>query len=333
MFLSKRRKTIDYIKDNVFDSIDIESALKENKRIPKIDLKSFIYIDKISKKAKSQKALKLFNSSLSTYKANNNIFQIKINELSIENKNGYKEPFDLKYKVIDFIGEGSFGLVLSIIDKQSNCKMAVKIIQKQKSFQLSQNPKNEAHILNRLNHKRIVKIYEVIDTNDYLFIFMDLIEGCSLKELIIHRYISKREYMFTDYECSVIIKGILEGIEYIHSKNIVHRDLKPENIMFKDNNDLDSLVICDFGVSEDITHMTPEQCGTTLYMTPEMLLERKCDQLIDVWATGIILYVISSGGKHPIYSYPMSSKDYVNSLLLKNNWTFPEQFPMYESIL
>lgn len=331
MLLSKRRKTIDYIKDNVFDSIDIERALKENKQIPKIDLKSFIYIAQIPNRTQSQKAIKSFSSLIpvAVNKANkDNQFSIKINELFIENKNGYKEPFDLKYQVIEVIGEGAFGLVLSIIDRQTNFKMAVKIIQKQKTFHLDQNLKNEAHILNRLNHKRIVKIHEVIETNDYLFIFMDLIEGWSLKEMIIYRYLSKREFLFTDFECSLIIKGILEGIEYIHSKNIVHRDIKPENIMFKDSNDLDSLIICDFGVSEDITHMTPEQCGTTLYMTPEMLLERRCDQLIDVWATGIILYVISSGGKHPIYKYPMSSNNYVDSLLLKNDWTFPEQFPM-----
>lgn len=86
-----------------------------------------------------------------------------------------------------------------------------------------------------------MKLHEVIETRQYLFLFMDLIEGGSLKEFIIERYINciegKAHYFMTDAEIATIMKGIFEGLHYMHKNSIAHRDLKPENIMFRDKSD------------------------------------------------------------------------------------------------
>lgn len=86
--------------------------------------------------------------------------------------------------------------------------------------------RQEVEIHSCFNHKNILKLYSVLENNDYLFIKMELIEGGTLKELIIEKYYSNKPF-FKESECSLIIKNILEGLDYIHSKKIMHRDIKP----------------------------------------------------------------------------------------------------------
>ena len=130
---------------------------------------------------------------------------------------------------MSFIGQGSFGLVISVEKKETKEIFAVKIIKKTYTGFANSNISKEVEILKTLDNNRIMKLHDVIDTNEYLFLFMDLIEGGSLKDFIIDRYtraINKEiDYFITDEEASIIIKGILEGINYIHKNNIMHRDL------------------------------------------------------------------------------------------------------------
>jgi len=84
----------------------------------------------------------------------------------------------------------------------------------------------EVEIQSSFNHKNILKLYSVKENFDYLFLVMELVEGGTLKDLIEEKYYSKEPF-FKDSECSLIIKNILEGLYYIHSKKIIHRDIKP----------------------------------------------------------------------------------------------------------
>ncbi len=86
--------------------------------------------------------------------------------------------------------------------------------------------RREAAIQYSFDHKNILKLFSVKESIEYLFLVMELVEGGSLKDLIYEKYYSKEPF-FKDSECSTIIKNILEGLEYIHSKKIMHRDIKP----------------------------------------------------------------------------------------------------------
>ena len=196
----------------------------------------------------------------------------------------------------------------------------------------------EVQIQSSFNHKNILKLYSVKENFDYLFLVMEIVEGGTLKELIEDRYYSKSEF-FTDYECSLIIKNILEGLNYIHSKKIIHRDIKPgmfiflkkiENIMFKNKKDFNSLKITDFGFSTvcDDDRETVD-CGTLIYKSPEQISGKFYDSYIDTWATGYILYILLSGGSHPLYINGMTYDEYVNKFKSQTEWNFPPQFPMY----
>ena len=347
-----KKITEKYKTDNVLDIIDIADTLSKNRSIPKVPLDKFIYERNIKDpndlsyqrrdSLKISQILKNKNSkdNINFDKLNKNPFNINFNKLTLDFPNGYSIPFTQAYYPVDIIGSGSFGLVISAIDLENKEKLAIKIVDKTENniFDLK-ILNNEVNILKKLDNPRILNVYEVLDTPKFFFIFMELIEGGSLKDLIIRRYINKKEdYLFKDSECSIIIKGILEAVEFLHQNNIIHRDLKPENIMFKKKDSLDSIILCDFGLAYHLDNNILEKliqgtCGTTLYMAPEIIEKRKYDYLVDLFSIGIILFVLASGGKHPIYKKKMTHDEYIkelNSLKLNKdkNFDFPSYMPL-----
>ena len=327
----------DYNKDNVFDKFDISELIREDLLIPKVQLENFFYIKEIQKLSEntnnSQKSVISNNSSEDNLQKiiseiNNNNFNIHIDELIITFPNDYKVSFIDLYTPIELIGQGGFGIVLSVIDRKNNKKIAAKIISKsshKEEFYLI-----EAELLQKLNHKKILKFYNVINTEDYLFIFTDLCEGGTLKDFIISRYNNDNNYLIKDSECSIIIKNILQGIEYLSQNGVIHRDLKPENIMFKDKEDLNSLVICDLGIAGELKNIYSFmdcKCGTLTFMAPEIIMDRQYDKLVDIWSTGIIMYILESGGSHPLLLKSKAKDKYIEDIKLKKKFIFPEYFP------
>ena len=272
-------------------------------------------------KNNEQKNLLLFNPDNINYELlNKNKFDINFKRLKLEYKNGYRVLFTKEYYPIEIIGAGAFGLVVNVIQIKTGQKMAVKIINK-KNVNDNCNfdyLNNEVRILNSLDNPRIMKIYDILDNHHYFFIFMELIEGGNLKDLIIKRYIDNNVYLFRDSECSQIMKGILEALNYLHKKNIIHRDIKPENILFKTKDDLSSVIICDFGLAYQMSEYENSisgSCGTMIYMAPEILLKKNYDYLVDSFSAGIVLYILCSGGMHPFYTKGMSQKEYTEKIV------------------
>ena len=251
---------------------------------------------------------------------NKNKFDINFSKLKLEYKNGYKVLFIKEYFPVEIIGAGGFGLVVHAIQIKTKQKMAVKIINKNNINHTinADYLNNEVNILKILNNPRIMKIYDILDNHHYFFIFMEFIEGGNLKDLIIKRYLDNNKYLFRDSECALIMKGLLEALNYLHKKKIIHRDIKPENILFKNKDDLSSVILCDFGLAYHLNEYEKSvtgSCGTTLYMAPEILLKRKYDFLVDSFSAGIVLYILCSGGMHPFFKTGTSSNDYINKLL------------------
>ena len=322
-----------YTKDTVFDSFDISDLLNKDLLIPKTELKNFLYKRDINNSGVSSTSTNDISQSdkdqdeIISEINNTNNFNIEIEKLILTYKNGYEVPFINKYTPIKIIGQGHFGLVLSVINKESKLKMAVKIIKKisfSDDYYLS-----ETHLLNKLHNRHIIKLYDVIDTPDYLFIFTELCLGGSLKDYIISRYNSNKDYFIKDSECSLIIKNIMEGVKYLANNGIIHRDLKPENIMFRKENDLNSLVLCDFGLAKENigNNLLETKCGTLIFMAPEIIMNRPYDSFVDIWSIGIIMYILESGGCHPLYNSYLGSKNFLNLIKNKKIINFPDFFP------
>ena len=341
-----KKKTETYKIDNVFDIIDIEECLSKDKLIPKVPIELFLYErniyeskntnqELVKEQLKASLILQNFNpTNIDFDMLNKNPFNINFNELQLEYPNGYTKLFVSEYYPIEIIGYGAFGLVISAIEIETQEKCAVKIIDKN-NIPLTENidvMNYKINILQKLENSRILKIYEVLETQNYFFIFMELLEGGSLKDLILRRYINNNiNYLFKESECSLIMKGVLEALDYLHKNKIIHRDIKPENIMFKKKDDLSSVILCDFGFlyhlsfSEDLIQGT---CGTTIYMSPEIIKNRKYDYLVDSYAAGFVLYLITSGGKHPFYNCRMTRDEYKEIILRKENYNFIPGMPL-----
>ena len=271
-------------------------------------------------KINEQKQFLLNPDNINFEVINKNKFDINFQKLKLEYKNGYKVLFIKEYFPIEIIGAGAFGLVVNVIEIKTGQKMAVKIINKN-NVNYNNDPSNinnEVHILNILDNPRIMKIYDILDNRHYFFIFMELIEGGNLKDLIIKRYLDNNIYLFRDSECAQIMKGILEALNYLHKKNIIHRDIKPENILFKNKDDLSSVILCDFGIAYQLNEYENSisgSCGTTIYMAPEILLKQNYDYSVDSFSAGIVLYILCSGGMHPFYKKGTSQKEYTEKIL------------------
>ena len=322
-----------YIKDNIFDNFDISDLIKKDLLIPKTDLENFIYEQDLHNSNLSSSSTDDISQLDKTKEEiiqeinNTNSFNISLEKLILTYKNGYEIPFIEEYTPIKIIGQGHFGLALSVKNNATNQKMAVKIIKK-KNFS-DEYYLSETKILNKLNHERIIKLYDVVDTQNYLFIFTELCSGGSLKDYIISKYNSNVNYFMKDSEVSLIIKNIMEGVGYLANNGIIHRDLKPENIMFRKENDINSLVLCDFGLAKENigNSFLEKKCGTLIFMAPEVIMRRPYDSLVDIWSIGIIMYILESGGRHPFYNSAMRSRKFIDLINEKSQINFPDSFP------
>ena len=207
--------------------------------------------------------------------------------------------FDKNLKFIEKIAHGSFGTVIHMKDIISNKDLAVKVINKSGSTSnLIHKMKEEITILKQLNHINIVKFYGFNETNSKLYILMEFLPYGTLST-----WIKNNIDKITEEKASIIMSKLFSAVEYLHHQQICHRDIKPENIMFGKENDLNSIKLIDFGLSaqhfDNIS--TNDYCGTFLYMAPEQIEKKSYSQTVDVWALGIILFMLLNNGKHPFY--------------------------------
>jgi MAP/microtubule affinity-regulating kinase len=208
------------------------------------------------------------------------------------------------YKYGRLIGQGAFGKVNLGLNILTGRIVAIKSFNKQTLNKNNENKKKilyEIDLMKKLNHSNITKILENFETEKYILIIMEYINGGNLFSFV------KKRRKLSEKTAKFLFKQIIQGIKYIHSKNIVHRDIKLENILIDLKN---NIKICDFGISKilnDKNQKLYDQCGTPMYMAPEILLstKEKCYEAfpIDLWSSGICLYIMLNG------TLPFSTND------------------------
>lgn len=203
------------------------------------------------------------------------------------------------YNIWSDIGKGSYAVVKLATHKETMQKCAIKIYSN-KSLEdqnLRKNVKREIKILKKIDHPNVVKFYEEIRGKHNLYIVMEYVKGIALN----NHLVAKSHKRLDEAEASVIYKQIISALEYCHEKNITHRDIKLENVQL----DLDYRVkLIDYGFATCYSNdkKTLVFCGSPSYMAPEIINKQQfAGPPVDIWASGILLYVLVTG-KFPFQS-------------------------------
>ena len=262
------------------------------------------------------------------YLNNKNSYSFYINDEYFKSFKGISKSCISDYDISIDLGIGSYAEVKLGIHKITNKKYAIKIYDKclindeEKKYTI----KNEIFILQQLNNENdnIMKLYDVINTNRYLYLILEYIDGISLLEFIQR----DKKRRIEENICKDIFYQIVKAILYCQKKNICHRDIKLENILIINNNII-KLIDFGFAVKCKRNEYQDFYCGTLYYMPPEIVNKQKYIPFYsDIWSLGVLLYTMLFG------NFPFKSKkeSELFELINKAKLDFPDDIEVSEEV-
>ncbi|XP_067253543.1 calcium/calmodulin-dependent protein kinase type II subunit gamma isoform X7 [Chanodichthys erythropterus] len=201
--------------------------------------------------------------------------------------------FTDEYQLYEELGKGAFSVVRRCVKLCTGQEYAAKIINTKKlSARDHQKLEREARICRLLKHPNIVRLHDSISEEGFHYLLFDLVTGGELFEDIV-----AREY-YSEADASHCIHQILESVSHIHHHDIVHRDLKPENLLLASKCKNAAVKLADFGLAIEV--QGDQQAwfgfaGTPGYLSPEVLRKEAYGKPVDIWACGVILYILLVG--------------------------------------
>lgn len=207
-----------------------------------------------------------------------------------------------RYELIQKIGSGGMAVVYQAYDTSLDRQVAVKLLREE----YIDNPdfirqfQREAKAVAKLSHQNIVNIYDFGTSDDLMYLVMEYVDGCTLKELIAKNGPLPIQQVL-DYSIQICY-----GMAQAHSHNIVHKDIKPHNIMIDRNH---IAKITDFGIAQAINHLTVTHnsgvLGSAHYFSPEQARGEQVSFESDIYSLGIVLYEMLTGkvpftGENPV---------------------------------
>ncbi|XP_046905157.1 calcium/calmodulin-dependent protein kinase type II delta 1 chain isoform X4 [Hypomesus transpacificus] len=201
--------------------------------------------------------------------------------------------FTDEYQLYEELGKGAFSVVRRCMKISTGQEYAAKIINTKKlSARDHQKLEREARICRLLKHPNIVRLHESISEEGFHYLVFDLVTGGELFEDIV-----AREY-YSEADASHCIQQILESVNHCHQNGIVHRDLKPENLLLASKLKGAAVKLADFGLAIEVQGEQQAWfgfAGTPGYLSPEVLRKDPYGKPVDMWACGVILYILLVG--------------------------------------
>ncbi|XP_076007071.1 calcium/calmodulin-dependent protein kinase (CaM kinase) II beta 1 isoform X6 [Genypterus blacodes] len=201
--------------------------------------------------------------------------------------------FTDEYQLYEELGKGAFSVVRRCVKLCTGQEYAAKIINTKKlSARDHQKLEREARICRLLKHPNIVRLHDSISEEGFHYLLFDLVTGGELFEDIV-----AREY-YSEADASHCIHQILESVHHIHQHDIVHRDLKPENLLLASKCKNAAVKLADFGLAIEVQGEQQAWfgfAGTPGYLSPEVLRKEAYGKPVDIWACGVILYILLVG--------------------------------------
>ncbi len=199
------------------------------------------------------------------------------------------EIYDIKQK----LGKGKFGLVKLGINKETKQKVAVKIMNKNNMDSSDlELVRTEIEILKICQHPYIIKLYDIFENVDYIYIIMEYCSGGDL-----FSFLKKRDFQLKEEKVVVIIYKLCKAVYYVHSYGIAHRDIKPENVLITSEDEDADVRLMDFGLSKIVgpNQKCTEPYGTLTYCAPEIIVDKPYLKTVDSWSLGVMTYLMLSG--------------------------------------
>ncbi|XP_012142049.2 calcium/calmodulin-dependent protein kinase II isoform X18 [Megachile rotundata] len=201
----------------------------------------------------------------------------------------FSDNYDLKEE----LGKGAFSVVRRCVQKSTGQEFAAKIINTKKlTARDFQKLEREARICRKLQHPNIVRLHDSIQEENYHYLVFDLVTGGELFEDIV-----AREF-YSEADASHCIQQILESVHHCHHNGVVHRDLKPENLLLASKAKGAAVKLADFGLAIEVQGEQQAWfgfAGTPGYLSPEVLKKEPYGKPVDIWACGVILYILLVG--------------------------------------
>jgi serine/threonine-protein kinase len=202
-----------------------------------------------------------------------------------------------RYRVDDFIGRGAMADVYKVWDSQRAAYLAMKLLREDLAMDtiFLRRFRREAQALAQLQHPHIVRFYGLEEDNLLAFILMDFVDGTTLQQQI---RVARQALPLN--RVLEVLRPVCSALHYAHQQGMIHCDIKPSNIMSHNNG---TILVADFGLA----HMTEAAAtsalllggGTFGYMAPEQARGEKPTARTDIYALGIVLFEMLTGGERP----------------------------------
>ncbi|XP_035210044.1 twitchin-like [Stegodyphus dumicola] len=194
------------------------------------------------------------------------------------------------YDILEEIGVGAFGVVHRCRERSSGHVFAAKFIPVSHPLEKTMI-KREIDIMNQLHHPKLIRLHDAFEEDDEMILIYEFMSGGELFERI-----TSDGYTMSEAEVINYMRQICEAVKHMHEKNIIHLDLKPENIMCQTKNSTNIKVI-DFGLATKLDPNEPVKIstGTAEFAAPEIVEREPVGFYTDMWAVGVLAYVLLSG--------------------------------------
>ncbi|XP_030555083.1 serine/threonine-protein kinase GA29083 isoform X1 [Drosophila novamexicana] len=224
------------------------------------------------------------------------------------------------YTLGKMIGDGNFAIVLKIKDRQTGLPYALKIIDKSKCKGKEHYIDAEVRVMKKLQHPHIISLIMDVDQVTNMYLVLEYVSGGDLFDAI------TQVTRFSESQSRIMIRHLGSAMSYLHSMSIVHRDIKPENLLVEldASGNVVQLKLADFGLACEVTEPLYAVCGTPTYVAPEILLEVGYGLKIDVWAAGIILYILLCG--FPPFVAPDNQQEPLFDAIISGVYEFPDPY-------
>ncbi|XP_066101813.1 serine/threonine-protein kinase DCLK3 [Saccopteryx bilineata] len=220
-----------------------------------------------------------------------------------------------QYETGRVLGDGNFAVVKECRHRETGQAFAMKIVDKSKLKGKEDMVDSEIFIIQSLSHPNIVKLHEVYETDTEIYLIMEYVAGGDLFDAILENV------KFPERTAARLFTDLCQALVHMHDKNIVHRDLKPENLLVQRNEDKSTtLKLADFGLAKHVVRPVFTVCGTPTYVAPEILSEKGYGLEADMWAAGVILYILLCG--FPPFRSPERDQDELFNIIQQGHFEF-----------